>query len=344
MDKSWMFETNILGKVYRDGVKSFVQYASSNGFGETLCPCPCAKCRNGDRFDIATVKHHLEIKGVDQTYTTWIFHGEKQPVNSFQVEIVDKERVRSDAFLDFSPFIDAAFDVHGRVDGGVRIGDASSEEQFNPEPDVQKRHDKYQRLAEQKLYPTCEANVSTLSAIVELQNIKKQFGISGNCVTSLLEMIKGWLPKENTLPVNYPAMKYMLTQLGMTYKAIHACPNHCMLYYKEHEKATSCSVCDTPRFKVKIWKFGTEETKEPALVLRYFSLEERLRRWFGIPWVAKAFTWHDEAEVSPENMRHPIDSLEWVSVKKKFPDFGKECRNVWLQFRLTGSILMVCRI
>ncbi|XP_026460020.1 uncharacterized protein LOC113360771 [Papaver somniferum] len=330
LDKSWMFENDRFGQVYRDGVKNFIKYASTYGPWKTLCPCPCSRCLNGGRLDIKEVQQHLYEYGIDKSYITWVFHGEKQPVNNVMsrpVESVSNEQVREDIFPDLTPFIDAAFEVHGSNGGGVFIDDANgtqddTEEPFEFEPDAQKRHEKYKELAEQKLYPTCEGNVSTLSAIVELQNLKKQFGISGNCVTKLLKMIKGWLPKEKTMPNRYTEMKSIMLGLGMKCKAIHACPNHCILYYKEHEDETSCLQCKEPRFKVKQGKFGPKKTKEPSLVLRHFPVGERLKRYYGTPWISEAVTWHDRAEVSSEYMRHPIDSHQWALVKKKFPEFA----------------------
>ncbi|XP_026418262.1 uncharacterized protein LOC113313683 [Papaver somniferum] len=91
-------------------------------------------------------------------------------------------------------------------------------------------------------------------------------------------MIKGWILEENTLPSKYTEMKLIMIGLGMKCKAIHACPNHCILYYKEHENATSCPQCKSPRFKVKQGKFGPKQTKEPFLVLRHFRVGERLKR------------------------------------------------------------------
>ncbi|RZC68166.1 hypothetical protein C5167_031419 [Papaver somniferum] len=227
--ENWIFENNRFGKVYRHGVKFFIQFAATYGIWKTVCPCPCSRCLNGDSLIIKEVQQHLYLYGIDKTYVTWVFHGEKRPGNnamSIPVEDVANDQIIEDAFPDLSPLIDAAFEVHERNSGGVCVDDVNGtqdgdEDPFEFEPDAQKRHEKYKKLAEQKLYPTCERKVSTLSAIVELQNIKKQFGISGNCVTKLLEMVKGWIPEENTLPSKYTEMKSIMMGLGMKYKAIH---------------------------------------------------------------------------------------------------------------------------
>ncbi|KAF9620516.1 hypothetical protein IFM89_013137 [Coptis chinensis] len=94
---------------------------------------------------------------------------------------------------------------------GIEIGDI--EPPFVPEPDLGKRYLDYKRKAIEKLYPSCEGPKTTLSAVVELHNLKKQFGWSGNSVTTLLSVLRRWLPKENTLLVKYPVMKQMLKDL-----------------------------------------------------------------------------------------------------------------------------------
>ena len=40
--------------------------------------------------------------------------------------------------------------------------------------------------------------------------------------------------------------------------------------------------------------------------------------------------WHSEAKPCWNSMRHLIDSAEWRSLKNKWPEFGKNGRNVWL--------------
>ena len=70
---------------------------------------------------------------------------------------------------------------------------------------------------------------------MELHNIKKQFGWSGNSVTALLSILKRWLPKDNTLPEKYPHMKRMMKDLGMKANFIHACVNNCVLYWNDNE-------------------------------------------------------------------------------------------------------------
>lgn len=89
----------------------------------------------------------------------------------------------------------------------------------------------------------CEGPKTTLSAIVVLHNIKKQSGWLGNSVTTLLSIMKRWLPKENTLPDGYPKMKRMMKDLGMKENFIHACINNCILFWKDNEDNEQCPQC-----------------------------------------------------------------------------------------------------
>ncbi|KAF9619058.1 hypothetical protein IFM89_004416 [Coptis chinensis] len=56
----------------------------------------------------------------------------------------------------------------------IEIGD--NEPPFVPEPDLGKRYLDYKKKkAKEKLYPSCKGPETTLSAIVELHNLKKQW-------------------------------------------------------------------------------------------------------------------------------------------------------------------------
>ncbi|XP_026409971.1 uncharacterized protein LOC113305078 [Papaver somniferum] len=311
-----MNEPDIFSKTYRDGVKCFMNYAATYGNSDTTCSCPCSKCQNGKRLEMWEVRKHISEKGIDRSYVVWFFHGEKEgdstirrPSGNFIPTEMNDEQAREGVIEDLGSFVDAAYGVFDRGDG-VSGNEEVETEEFVPEPDLGKRYYRYKQLSEDKLYPGC--NTSILAAIVELHNVKKTY-ISANCVNSLLGVIKGWLPKGNNLPVKYTAMKSMLKDLGMKEKSIHMCENHCILYYKENEDLTSCPECLAPRYKVKVDKFGEElSSNEPSKVLRYFPLGPRLKRLYTVPWIARAMTWHDRAEVSTDYMRQRLIHLNVV--------------------------------
>jgi len=204
-----------------------------------------------------------------------------------------------------------------------------------------KEYVKLKTDAARPLYSNCDADHSTLYAMVGLHNLKSHFGLSGNSVTEILKWAKDLLPKDNTLPDNYPYMKKSLKGLGMKYKSIHACKFDCILYRKEYEFKEKCPICGEPRFTMmktpndKPCKFQNF-SRVPQKVLKYFPLGPRLKRLYTVPWISEALTWHARAEVGGNLMRHPIDSTIWQAANFAHPEFAKEVRNIRLGLSTDG--------
>jgi len=78
MDKTWMTKSRGT-REYRDGCRSFVEFAVSNcRIPNGNIHCPCKSCRNNQRHPPGVVLAHLTGgKGMMTTYTTWFWHGEK---------------------------------------------------------------------------------------------------------------------------------------------------------------------------------------------------------------------------------------------------------------------------
>ncbi|XP_074291208.1 uncharacterized protein LOC141617979 [Silene latifolia] len=55
-----------------------------------------------------------------------------------------------------------------------------------------------------------------------------------------------------------------------------------------------------------------------------------LRRLFANKEDAKLLTWHNSAKPNDGKFRHPADGLEWKHIDAKYPEFGKEPRNLRL--------------
>ena len=62
---------------YATGVKDFITLARSHSTSDEI-RCPCTLCSNNYFLPISQVERHLFIKGIEPTYTTWIFHGEEE--------------------------------------------------------------------------------------------------------------------------------------------------------------------------------------------------------------------------------------------------------------------------
>ncbi|KAK0585098.1 hypothetical protein LWI29_023403 [Acer saccharum] len=65
-----------LSKEYVDGVDQFLAFASAHTTDSELMRCPCQSCANLKFKTPREIKYHLFSKGIDQRYTSWIWHGE----------------------------------------------------------------------------------------------------------------------------------------------------------------------------------------------------------------------------------------------------------------------------
>ncbi|XP_021751305.1 uncharacterized protein LOC110716966 isoform X2 [Chenopodium quinoa] len=111
---------------------------------------------------------------------------------------------------------------------------------------------KFLRLVEEgqeELYPGSK-NHSKLSFMIRLFILKCNHNLTNAAFGDILELIREVLP-DAKLPTSFNEAKSVLKVLGLDYTKIDACPNDCMIYWEEHENATSCHVCKTPRWKLK---------------------------------------------------------------------------------------------
>ena len=284
INKEWMSEKERGGTVYSMGVEVFLKFAKWK-LGGKKCPCPCKKCRNRYWLTYKEVEHHLVTNGIEKSYCVWTLHGEdlsniavhppvvanigETTTSDVALEMEDtEEETIGEVGIGMGNFVDSSFGLHERVVGDGSLG-PEFDEPYVPEPDLGKRYYEYKKKATEKLYPACEGPETTLSALVELHNIKKQFGWSGTGMTKLLSLLRRWLPKGNTLPETYPVMKEMLKDLGMKATCIHACENNCILYWKTKKDLTECPECQAPRYKVK---GGLKEKRIPRSLTKYLDI------------------------------------------------------------------------
>ncbi|KAI9153972.1 hypothetical protein LWI28_019217 [Acer negundo] len=65
-----------LSKEYVDRVDQFLAFASAHTTDSELMRCLCQSCANLKFKTPREIKYHLLSKGIDQRYTSWIWHGE----------------------------------------------------------------------------------------------------------------------------------------------------------------------------------------------------------------------------------------------------------------------------
>ena len=148
----------------------------------------------------------------------------------------------------------------------------------------------------------------------------------------------------------------------MGVKKIHACPNHCILFYGEMFKSLDkCLRCGASRYKnndlyggdkastgkrgiIRIQKRWYKNLSPPedtplgndakqrrilALVMWYLLVIDRLRRIFLNPKEAALMTWwDDERKVDDDKIAHPADCSQWQRFDEKHKEFNDVPRNV----------------
>ncbi|XP_071741395.1 uncharacterized protein [Rutidosis leptorrhynchoides] len=157
------------------------------------------------------------------------------------------------------------------------------------------------------------------------------------------------------IPKSLYELRKMIRDLGLGYEKIDACPNDCMLYWKENKDKIKCDVCQTSRYKQINNDSENESTTEAdndgdykakkvgAKVLHYFPLIPRLQRLFMSSKTAGSMRWHEESRTKDGRLRHPADSPAWKTFDYENKEFAKEPRNVRLglasdRFNLFGNM------
>ena len=239
---------------YIRGIKSFIRNAFPNVAVGDEMTCPCRICKNIKWHSQDLIYDHLICNGHSPLCSEWIVGIAQiplQPVNDEDLDLGDKENN-----LNFEDNLDEMF-----------------HQPNGPNVDAKKF---YAHLEEgkQPLYPGSK-KYSRLSFIIRLYSLKCVHGITESGFGAILELIKEAFPEAN-IPLSFNAAKNIIRDLGLDYQKIHACPNHCMLYWGENENENSCRTCGISRWVV-VEKKGTSDDntgktihKVPANVMRYF--------------------------------------------------------------------------
>jgi hypothetical protein len=168
----------------------------------------------------------------------------------------------------------------------------------------------------------CGKEFTQLRVVLELLKLKSSHGWSNNSFMDILSLLAKLLSNPNTLPTSTYRAKKLICLLSLGVEKIHACPNHCILYRKEHEFKTKCLVCgvsqykrsynhvyvDTMKNKNKKTAIGPESVddetdsdkedkkkrKIPTLVMWYLLVIDHFKRVFSNPRDAELVRWHSE--------------------------------------------------
>ncbi|CAH9128299.1 unnamed protein product [Cuscuta epithymum] len=341
--KEWM-DADTLSEKYLLGVASFLQFTKQKLGGDDWYCCPCKKCLNKKKNNLNVISEHLVSEGIDLSYRTWFNHGEPLRRSRPNVRTPISSSPSSNHNKGSSPRIsDLFWETLGRVEPNdidaclndpIQENDTILPDGLLDSP-VDANYERKLEDAMKPLYPSCEGQHTKLSATIELLSMKARYNCPEALFTQLFQFIKNILPKENNLPESLYCAKEMVKPFRMSYDIIDACPNDCILYWRENADKESCPKCNENRWK------SVESTKAigkrlPQKKLRYFPIKERLKRLYNVPWIAENMIWHDNSIVSDTSMGHPKDSTFWVNMNKEWPEFASEKRNVRLGLATDG--------
>jgi hypothetical protein len=193
------------------------------------------------------VKSHLIKRDFKKSYTIWTTHGE---IDDALLE-VDPGGVGDDNLHDQD---DGVFDGD---DHGIDDDDDFDYEELlrHIEPHVSNSMGTdrgldnmkiLEKSSRESLYDEsngCGKEFTQLHVMLELLKLKVSHGWSDNSFSELLSLLAKLLLKSNTFPTITYRAKKLICPLSLGVDKIHACPNDCILYRKEHEFKIKCLVC-----------------------------------------------------------------------------------------------------
>ncbi|XP_035843728.1 uncharacterized protein LOC110929331 isoform X4 [Helianthus annuus] len=246
-----------------------------------------------------------------------------------------------DAEDDMQGLVHDAFNGFGENIHENEIG-TQNESQSMPNTNAKKFY-KALEDAKKELYPGCK-KFSVLSFIIRLFHSKCIGKCNDKGFSMMLNTLREAFPYAS-IPKSLYDLRKIIRELGLSYDKIDACPNDCMLYWKENSKKTECDICHTSRYKANENDPDDELTipdtdkkikKIGAKVLRHFPLIPRLQRLFMSSKTAASMRWHEESRTKDGYLRHPADSPAWKTFDFNYPDFASESRNVRLGLASDG--------
>ncbi|KAL5568851.1 hypothetical protein UlMin_025426 [Ulmus minor] len=175
MDKLWMSAHRLSSK-YEEGVESFINFAILNSTKLNLIRCPCIKCSNLKFLDSKTVKDHLCVNSVLESYKTWFWHS----------ETCGRVQLEGDS--------ESGFEYRDGLDDVDMVEGVFREYDNKPDSFIKMLAD-----AEKPLYSGCTTH-TVLSTLVRLYNVKAKHGWSDNSFSELLSLLADILPDPNEIP------------------------------------------------------------------------------------------------------------------------------------------------
>ncbi|XP_050258987.1 uncharacterized protein LOC126703983 [Quercus robur] len=290
MDKSWMKKQRG-SREYIEGVLKFVEFASKHASDGKIF-CPCTKCVNMNLVLPGVAREHLWSKGMLQNYTLWKWHGESAAVPTATECGSSHVQESLEQYGDFRGMLHDLCPTHGMPLEPMDEGETVQQPAQGPNDGAQKFYKMIDDV-DKPLYAGC-TKFSIFSAIVVLFQLKTLCGWTNKSFTMLLQLLMDMLPSNAKLPKDHYEAKKIVRDLGLGYEKIHACPNDCMLFWKENVNLEACPCCKESRWKSNEASVtnnnasSSKGKKKAAKILRWFPLKPRLQRLFLSPDLASS--------------------------------------------------------
>ncbi|KAD2393564.1 hypothetical protein E3N88_40541 [Mikania micrantha] len=258
VDKSWIKLQNRRCPDFLNGLKKFMEITKNHVNGEGKEYCQCKSCANSKRSlqNLATIYAHIHDRDFLQSYTTWVYHGEKYS-NASEIERMWASNADNPPLTNNEMF-DALDDVIGEQN--------TYDENVNEYGDgLDTEFDALFKELNTELYPSCNW-MSSLNFLAKLMHIKVINKWTDSSFDQLLEFLRVAFSKENKIPASHYEAKKKLRKIGLGYQSIHACINDCALFWKENSLMQNCPVCNESRWVDK----NTKGKKVAQKVLCYF--------------------------------------------------------------------------
>lgn len=107
-------------------------------------------------------------------------------------------------------------------------------------------------LREKASIPIYEgSHITVLDAMLDVLHLQVRHNMTNASVTDIMRVVSKSLPPhlQHCYPSNHADLKKVLKAVGFEYQTIHCCPQNCVLYWGQYEKATLCPKCGVNRYK-----------------------------------------------------------------------------------------------
>nr|GEV86325.1 hypothetical protein [Tanacetum cinerariifolium] len=158
-----------------------------------MMPCPWTTCLNHIEHKVEEVQFHSFKYRIDLSYTKWDKHREKD-------EQATTAQIPVNAIIEFVEYTDFDMDFGSEIptDGPLTVEMVNATKESFDEDDLAK----FQELlldAKKPLYKGCP-DLTKLSTIVKLLNLKGRYGAFDKFFTELLGLLKKMLPADEKFP------------------------------------------------------------------------------------------------------------------------------------------------